>query len=433
LRRVPLAPPALAGVANLRGAVIPIVSLARLTGQVEAAEGDRVIVTSGANPVGLIVDRVAALVPAERVGSVEEPSRYLAIDSLLEQAFGAVERKGRGVALIAAGEQGQAESVARRSLFAFETAGQAFALPLDSVHEVIAMPAEVAAVPRTDDAMLGVIPLRDRLLPLLSLSVLLGLGKTAPGTAARIVVASAGGFRLGLVVDRVSAILHVREDQIDAVPPVLTRGSQEAQIQAICRLDGGEKLVSILSGDHLLDPALVERLAGHQSEEQDVTEAGSGEIEQFVIFQLGEENYGLPIACVEEVVRAPDKLSRLPKAPAFVEGVINIRGRVVPVIDQRRRFDSRSTGAVRGRIILVRIGEAAAGFLVDSVSEVLRVPAEALRATPELAARGNKVIDRIANLEIEGRMYLLIDPQELLDRAEQDMLAGISGDSSAPS
>jgi purine-binding chemotaxis protein CheW len=422
LRRVPLAPPALAGVANLRGAVIPVVSLAKLIGQGDA-EGGRVIVTGGQTPVGLIVDQVSALVPAERIGSVEEPSRYLPLDALLDKAFGAVERQGRGVAFLAEAAQAQEQAAARRSLFSFETGGQTFALPLDSVREVIAMPADVAVVPRSDDAMLGVIPLRDQLLPLVSLSVLLGLGAADREGQKRIVVASAGGIRLGLVIEQVRAILHVDEDRIDPVPPVLTRGNQEAHIQAICRVGGG--LVSILSTDHLLDPALVERLAGSRSEEKEVTEAASAESEQFVIFQLGEENYGLPIGSVVEVVRAPDRLSRLPKAPAFVEGVINIRGRVVPVIDQRRRFGSTGAHDRRGRIILVRIGEAEAGFMVDGVSEVLRVPAAALRATPELAARGSKVIDRIANLEINGRMYLLVDPQELLDRAEQDMLAGL--------
>jgi purine-binding chemotaxis protein CheW len=434
LRRMPLAPPVLAGVTNLRGAVIPIVSVARLVGHAQAAsDGMRVIVTRGDSPVGLIVDQVSALVPASRIGSAGEPARYLAVDALLAEAFGGIERKGRGIGIAAAPPAATEQAANRLSLFSFETRGQEFALALDSVHEVIALPPDIAVVPGGDAAMIGVISLRDRLLPLLSLSVLLGLGEADCGPEARIVVATAGSIRLGLVVERVHAIVHAGEDQVDPVPPVLIRGHQEAQIQAICRLDGGRRLVSILSTDHLLDPKLVERLAGGENEESEVSDAAAGETEQFVIFQLGEESYGLPIACVQEVVRVPDKLTRLPKAPGFVEGVINFRGRVIPVIDQRRRFESVGEGGRRGRIIVVRIGEADAGFLVDSVSEVLRVPTEALRPAPELAARGNKVVDRIANLEVEGRMYLLVDPQELLDRAEQDMLAGFSGEMSAPS
>ncbi len=66
-----------------------------------------------------------------------------------------------------------------------------------------------------------------------------------------------------------------------------------------------------------------------------------------------------------------------------------------------------------------------AGFVVDTVSEVLSIPHSLLRPTPDLAAEGSQVIDRIANIEVEGRMILLLDPRELLDRAEKDLLAAM--------
>ena len=156
--------------------------------------------------------------------------------------------------------------------------------------------------------------------------------------------------------------------------------------------------------------------------------------EQFIVFQLGGEEYGLPIEAVDEVVRIPDTLTRLPKAPAFIEGVMNLRGRVVPVIDQRRRFKFEGQGEKRReRIIVVRIDQMHAGFVVDSVSEVLRIPQSQLRPTPDLAADGSQVIDRIANIEVERRMILLLNPRELLDRAERDLLAAMSdGDAERP-
>ena len=61
--------------------------------------------------------------------------------------------------------------------------------------------------------------------------------------------------------------------------------------------------------------------------------------EQFVIFRLGDQEYGLPIAAVDEIARPPDHISRLPKAPAFIDGVMNLRGSVVPIVDLRRRFE----------------------------------------------------------------------------------------------
>ena len=68
-------------------------------------------------------------------------------------------------------------------------------------------------------------------------------------------------------------------------------------------------------------------------------EPGAGAIAQFVVFRLGSEEFGLPIEAVDEVALVPERLTRLPKTPKFLEGVINRRGMVLPVVDQRRRFE----------------------------------------------------------------------------------------------
>lgn len=431
LTRVPLAPPSLAGVANLRGAVIPVVSVAALLGDGDGgcggAAANRVIVVRNPDPVGLLVDDVAVLVPLEGVGSAGGGARLIDVTALLGDTF-AAGRKERGqVAGAGVGAaRAAAKAVEREAFLSFGVGGQAFALPLDSVREVLALPKDVSAVPRTDDAMLGVMPLRNRLLPLLSLQVLLGL--EASPAASRVVVAMIGGARVGLVVEAVREIMRAGQAEIDPVPPVLTRGRQEAQIRAICRLDGGRRLVSILSTDHLLRDGLAERLAGEEDEGDGMAARTEGETEQFVIFRLGEERYGVPIASVEEVVALPSKLTRLPRAPAFVEGVFSLRGRVIPVIDQRQRFDVTGGKARRARVLVVRMGETRAGFIVDEVSEVLRVGAGQMRDAPELGGASARVIDRIANLEGEAGMIPIIDPQELLDRAERDILGEFQSD-----
>jgi purine-binding chemotaxis protein CheW len=313
-----------------------------------------------------------------------------------------------------------------QALVCFAIGQQEYAFPLDRVNEVVSLPPEVATIPRTENGMLGVATVRGRLLPLISLAVLLGFGIAVPDARARIVIVEAGGALLGLVVDRMREILRVAEDQIDPVPAVLTRGSGEAEIQGICRLDEGRRLVAILSPDRLLQNAgPVGTLTGENQMGGDAVPeiSGAEAIEQFVIFRLGGEEYGLPIAAVDEIVRMPESLARLPSAPDFVEGVMNLRGQVVPVIDQRRRFEVEQTGRQdRKRVIVVTIDKMRAGFVVDGVDEVLRVPVAHLRPAPELAADRSRVIDRIANIEVEGRMILLLNARELLDRAEKDLL-----------
>src|SRR5260221_11419095 len=108
-------------------------------------------------------------------------------------------------------------------------------------------------------------------------------------------------------------------------------------------------------------------------QEQAVGPATSGEERQLVVFQLGAELYGVDIARVHEIIRL-QTITRVPRAPSFVEGVINLRGKVIPVVDLRRRFGLPLADHTRAtRTVVVEIGDQVVGIIVDSVSEVLRV------------------------------------------------------------
>jgi purine-binding chemotaxis protein CheW len=427
--RVPHGPAALLGVTNLRGAVLPVVSLAGLMGRPVAvpAPSSRIVVTGNGKAVGLLVDEVSAL-------TKPHGERGLDLTALLARDFGALRQKAGIVAAkrehVAAAET-EATAEDALVLIGFELAGQEYALPLDKVLEVRALPDSVSNVPGTDQAMVGVTDLRGSLLPLVSLNFLLGLPAGAVGgDRRRVVVTRVGSALVGLVVDEMRAILRVPSDAIDPVPPVLTRGKGEARVEAICRLDGGRRLVSVLAPARLFDNETAARIladAEGGAAQMANTEIADGEIEQFVIFRLGDEHYGLPILAVDEIVRRPDQLTRVPRAPAFVEGVMNLRGKIVPVIDQRQRFSIAGETALHGlRIVIVTIDGLQAGFVVDAVSEVIGIPARDLKRTPEMTAEGAQLFDRVANIESERRMILLIDPKELLNRAERDVLTAIT-------
>ena len=425
--RVPHGPPSLIGVTNLRGTVLPIISLARLLGHDAAAPspGARIVVMATGAAVGLLVDEISALTPAS-------DERRIDLEALLAQDFAALSRRRPGdrapVSHTPAVGNPERDDLA---LIGFTVAGQTYALPLDKVAEVVPLPATVAAVPDTDDAMMGVISLRGHLLPLVSLRVVLGLqAEGFDATKARVVVTRMGTSLVGLVADHMTAIIRVSEDALDPVPLVLTRGQGEARIEAICRLDNGARLIAILSPARLFDDVTATRIfAGVQNGTTtmpiDNDHAAS---EQFVVFQLADEQYGLPIAAVDEVVRCPDSLTRVPRAPAFIAGVMNLRGKIVPIIDQRQRFAASGEGTRGRRVIVVTIDGVRAGFVVDAVSEVLTIAARELVAAPDLTADGTRIFDRIATIERDGRMILLIDPKALLDRAERDVLAALAAD-----
>jgi purine-binding chemotaxis protein CheW len=208
------------------------------------------------------------------------------------------------------------------------------------------------------------------------------------------------------------------------VPAVLAaRSGGEARISAIYRGDGGKRLISILAPDQLFREDVMQRLGTHQAADaSEATVSGSAE-RQFLIFRLGDEEFGLPIEAVDEVARVPEQVTRLPKAPKFLEGVINLRGEVLPVVDQRRRFDMPAAGtSVNRRLIVVRTDRHRAGLIVDSVSQVLRSTAGAIEPPPDLTGDITRLVHGVINLETHGRIVLLLDPAELLTRAEHGLL-----------
>jgi purine-binding chemotaxis protein CheW len=417
MTRVPLAPDSLIGLANLRGTVLPIVALAALVGEA-ADDAGWVIVLERADPIGLLVDHVAA------PGAGDEDAPLLDADALLDEAFGGTRTTDRAMRVGVMTQAARETQAARIALLGFEIGGQEFALPLDQIDEVTRLPDDITLLPNADAVTVGTIARHGRLLPLLALDRLLGLPGGADGARQRVVVARIGTQKVGLVVDAVSAILRVDPAAIDAIPAALARGGGEASIQAICRLDDGRRLVSVLAADHLLRTDL--QLAAPTAEDTDMMRDDRTDSEQFLLFQLGAQEFGLPIAVVSEVITLPDTLTPLPRAPAFVEGVMNLRGQAVPVIDQGRRFLGAATSGKRRRVIVVTLDGTLAGFVVDMVSEVVRVPRDALRTAPELGGDGTQVFDRIATLDDSERMILIVSPGELLDRAERDLLAAMS-------
>ena len=454
LAQMPLGPASVLGLANLRGTVLPVVSLRRLLGFDEAAVDDatRIIVMSGAAPVGFAVDRIDGLStisvsaieggetgsgsidPAVVEGVIKgaeggDSIKLLATKLLLQRDFSNLTRpRPQSAPIAAAGTLAVATPTANADLLSFVTFNlgeQEYAVPLQGVREIIPLPDHVSEVARAETAVLGVVTLRDRLLPIVSLCALLGIADAAGRDGRKVVVLSVGETLVGVVADRTREILHIEATAVDSAPALLTRGAGEAEITSICRLDGGKRLVAVLSPDRLFRSDLVKRIMADQApsiqpEAQEKSVMATTE-EQFIVFRLGAQEYGMTITAVDEIARMPGHLTKLPKAPAFVDGIINLRGYVVPVVDLRRRFDltSRSNGQ---RILVLSFAGGKTGFLVDDVSEVIKIATTDIHPAPELSAEQMRLIGRVANLGGQGRMILIVDPQQLLDQVEADVL-----------
>ncbi len=129
---------------------------------------------------------------------------------------------------------------------------------------------------------------------------------------------------------------------------------------------------------------------------------------QLVVFSIGKELYGVGIDAVHEIVKVPD-ITEVPDAPPFLQGVINLRGKIVPVVDLRKRMNLGGKEKTKSsRVLITENDGRLIGLLVDAVSEVLKVPPEAVEAPPEMISSvGVEYITGVA--KVEGSLIILLN------------------------
>jgi purine-binding chemotaxis protein CheW len=135
-------------------------------------------------------------------------------------------------------------------------------------------------------------------------------------------------------------------------------------------------------------------------------------------FQVGRETYGVPITSLHEIVRVPE-ITAVPDAPDYLEGVINLRGKIVSVMDLRKRFGEKQASLKKqNRILVVEHSGRLAGLIVDAASEVLKIPADAVEPPPAAFLEGG--LNCVTGLgKVGGRLVVLLDMSKLLAPANE--------------
>jgi len=148
---------------------------------------------------------------------------------------------------------------------------------------------------------------------------------------------------------------------------------------------------------------------------------------QMVGFIIGSELFGVDILKVQEIIREMP-FTPIPNAPDFIEGVINLRGNIIPVIDLRRRLNAEKLGTPSDDIwiIILNINNRVAGFIVDSVTKVLKVPLENIEPPPDIVVSGlhSQYISGVCR--IENRLLILLDFNRILQVDEIKKLRGLN-------
>jgi purine-binding chemotaxis protein CheW len=156
---------------------------------------------------------------------------------------------------------------------------------------------------------------------------------------------------------------------------------------------------------------------------QEMDESLGKEI-QLVVFRLAQEEYGVDIQQVREIIKVID-ITRVPKAPEFIEGVINLRGQITPVMDLRKRLDlPELERGEETRIIIIELGKNVVGMIVDAVTEVHRLPEKNIDPTPTISSEvGAEFINGVGKLG--DRLLILLDLKKVLSKKEEKQLEKI--------
>ena len=446
ITKVPNAPIYVEGACNLRGNVLPIIdgrtrfNLERKTKD----ESSRVLVIDvDGKATGMVVDKVSEVIRVN-TDNIEEPPQIVKnVDSdylngvvkldngnrliMLLDVVSALSVKNNVKDLINGHDQSgekkkllvnsaSAESIEEEQLVSFLLDKEEYAIGIMKVKEIIRVP-EIVKIPNCEDYIEGVVSLRNNLLPIIDLRTYFGMEHMDINDNSRILVVDMGSFTAGIRVDKISEVLRVPTSIIQPPPKFSTQSGE--QLKGVAKLNDGKRMILILEPSKLISDDEISGISGFKgtldAAENSITKQLLDE-EQLVTFKIDMEEYGVKIANVEEINRMPE-VTKIPRAPYFIEGIVNLRGNVIPALDLRRFFklsEREITDATR--IIIVDFEGKRTGIVVDSVSEVIRFEKNLIETPPDILSSGidSDYVEGVGKLDDGKRMILILDISKVL-------------------
>ncbi|MCY0965530.1 chemotaxis protein CheW [Parathalassolituus penaei] len=446
--RVPRSPSSLLGLANLRGNVIPVFSLRRLMGLEDINDQDcnRAIVLEGDEPMALVVDRIS------RVSMIDQLEPLTSHQQQADHLIAGACRLCAGFPLVMVldhtsllglchsyqsaphesrlsnpdssnNDQAQNDD-ADQDLCQFvccRIAHQEFAIPIEQIRRIIEPGTGISSLPNSPLGILGALNVGDETLMLLHMAELFRLPREPFPERARILITDYPGRGYGLLVDQVIGVLRLHANQIRSIGNIMSGDRDMAQFSGLCQLQQGKRLIAIIDLQRLL---LLHGLPVNDSQHLSAPERqaldmdadnndNDSDLVHMVVYRLGNEEFASPVSCIHEIVRMPERLQPVPTARQQVDGLMNLRGNILPVADLRTRLGmARGESNDRQRILVFSDQNERSGFVVDQVTEILTIPRQPLADENTARNQHNKVI----NLPASGRLIQVITPDRLLSQ-----------------
>lgn len=447
------------GIGNLRGGILPIVNLRKKLGleDKEANETSRIVVlNTPGGATGFMVDSVSEVMHIENDVLEHPPEMVSSIQGQFLRGIAKIDDGKRMVLILSeeqilpelAGLQSEEKKTEERKLdsshslneseqlVTFHIGDEEFAINIMQVKEIIRV-TEITPLPKSPKHTIGVMSLRNQLLPIMDLRILfekptvreeLGDMLTQDHLdAQRIVVVDLGGILTGIQVDSVSQVLTLEKNLI-VPPPAIIQANSKNKLRSVGKLENGKRLLMLLDTSKLVsdsDRTKIQKSMGNKKEEKEkmaaqVVEQNTDEL-QLVCFKVDNEEYAINIMKVQEIIRI-NEITAVPKTKEYMKGIINLRGTVVPVVDMRSRFNlQKLVNLEQARIVVAHIEGKTTGLIVDSVTEVLRLAKTQIEPTPSSVSNNvdGKFLEGIGKLENGKRIIVLINVDSILSHEDK--------------
>lgn len=447
---VPKTPSYFSGMINLRGEVISVINLRErlaLPDQAATTSTRILIVSISGIKIGMIVDTVLRVISVQ--SKEVRPPPAIIQQAQSKYIFGSIQQDDDTVLLLldsdelinkeelsfyeqhqdeknesgAAGQLETSNKGRERILIGFKLGHETYALDIDYVEEIIEVP-KITKVPEMDHLVEGIFHQRSQALPILHLGQRFKVSSEITEESSVLII-NEGGLVMGYIVDQITEVVRVTESEI-IPPPVNISGRSAEQLEGIIKLQYKDHSVVVMAlniskilndEEHEQLIELNEELNDHLSE--DGSEDEHSEIISILKFIVGDEIFGIRVPDIDEICTMM-KMVQVPKTPPFVNGVVNLRGDVITIIDLAKVFGNPPQAVADStRLIIVEIDEQKAGFQVDEIIGIDHLPYY-LFENPSGLLKGqyNLFLEGIGREPSKDEVIILLNVQEILIQSE---------------
>lgn len=399
MNKVPNAPSYVVGLCTIRGFLLPVIDIRKLIGMIDQEQSDNsriVIVDINGKMVGLITDGVSEVISIEKSKIKEPPSSIKGTDDGVINGILLLNKGERVIMVLDTAkmikvgklkevfneegflkgsiESSNTKSIEEEQIIIFYVGNEEYTFSIDNVKEIIRLP-DTSKVPHRAEYIEGVFSLRNQLLTVINLGMLLGIDCKEPDEYSRVIILNTGQLIFGVIVDKVSQVMRVQKDSFQK-SNLFESGTQMGYSKGFFNLNNGKRLVMLLEANKLISIDDVNNVTNFNNQKNVGDSIRNMDeiykvMEKIVIFKLDTQEYGIKINNVKEINRISE-IAHFPGAPSFIDGMVNLRGNIIPVLNLRKLFGFKNISTHEfSKFLVVEYENRTIGIIIDSASEVM--------------------------------------------------------------